>query len=1679
MRGDNDLSGDASIDDIAITSDPGSDAIYGTGDTIEATVTFDGVVHVTDEPRLTLTVGTPIGVLLGIAARDAVYTRGSGSKTLVFAYTVAAGDNDPDGVSIAADSLVLDGGAIDDGDDKAALLSHDEVGAQSGHRVDTVAPALSDISVEGSQLTIRYTESLDEASVPGTNQFEVRVEDVLRTVSGVAVAGKFVTLTLMTPAVLPGERVRAGYTVPATSPIRDQAGLRADAFANEAVTNYTLPTVSITALDAAVYEGVELDFTLARNGPVTDALNVRVLVDDRGDVLDESEGYRDVRFAVGSSTAPLTLSTLDDHEYEPHTAVIATVEGAQRYAVSNTAGSATVTVSDNDVPETDLALEGPASVAETAGHVTVLVRASTVRDEKPHGSVTVRLLSADGTAQSGPDGDFAAVDVLVRFDVDDFERIETDGQPRHVATTERQVPIHDDTVSERDETFTLILRRPGGVPANVNLPDTPLVVGILDSDVPGMPMNVKVASADGGLAVSWSAVDGATGYKVQWKSGAAETFATAAAHGRQRVVTGGSTTSAAIGSLTNGTRYTVRVIAANSGGDGPASAQVTGTPRPAPARVTGVTVASDDGELAVSWNAVAGATGYKVQWKSGAAETFETAATHGREHVVSDPAATRYTIGNLANETEYTVRVIATNAGVDGPASEEVAGTPAYEPAQAPPGTTLVSNTGCSVDNSFGLGQSTVERYTQGFTTGAHTRRFRLDSIGISIRSVSPGAGETVTAYLYSTTGTGALGSRLYALTTPTRFASDAVHLFTAPRDAVLQADTRYLLAFTGTSPSALDFRVNATRENAEDPGKAEGWSIDDALHVNGVAHSGGESLMLGVNGGTFVSGNAKLSELTLVGAGVPVALNEAFDPERRSYTAAVGHAVNSLAVSARAADERANVVLPDDDDGGTPGSQVELEVGDNAIVVKVKAENGRTRRYTVTVRRAGVPVTASVSGAPAEHGGANARFHFELHLSRHVAISYKVMRDHAFSVTGGRISGAKRLNRRRTTIDGKRRTLSNHWRIGVVPEGDGPVSLSLAAERPCTERGAMCAVDGGRVSNALELAVLGPGGATGIAPVTVSIADATGDEDDEVIVFPLTVSRAVHAHMVAVDFETVGGSAVQDVDYWALDGTMVFDLGQTEIEMHVALRDDAVDDGGETFTVKLGNARIVDPYAPGFLEGNAIAIADDEATGTINNADPMPRAWLARFARTAAGHVVDAVRDRIEAPRSVGLRGTLAGVELGAPEGSTGTAGRRAGWNARETRLRAMRNEPPGVRAQAGTSTRDIAADELLAGSAFALTGGNGGGSLALWGRGARSRFEGREDRLTLGGEVTSATLGMDWSHGPWLAGIAFAHSTGDGTWRQDGSGGEVDSSLTGVYPYTEYEATGRLSLWATGGYAEGALTLHTPHESLRTDISMAMSAVGVAGALLPRTGSHGPALELEADALWVHTTSDAVSGMNASRADASRLRFALAGDWVHPLEGGGMLTPSLETGLRYDGGDAETGFGVEIGGGLAFAGASGRLAAELSGRTLLMHQADGLRDWGVSGALRFDPHPSSERGLTLSLRPAAGGATTGGADTLMRPATMPAPTGVDGAARLDAEAAYGHRIMGGRFIGAPYAGLGLSEHGRDYTLGWRLVGVRSADADIAFEIEGTRRLRGGTNEAANGIAIRFAARW
>ena len=212
---------------------------------------------------------------------------------------------------------------------------------------------------------------------------------------------------------------------------------------------------------------------------------------------------------------------------------------------------------------------------------------------------------------------------------------------------------------------------------------------------PAQVQDLAVTPDVGRLALRWTPVPDANGYKVQWKSGA-QTFANAASDDREYTIHFGSANNTTFTGLTNGIAYTVRVIATKRGAsDGTPSEEVTGTQAfPPPAQVQGLTVTPGDTELTLDWTPVPHATGYKVQWKSGA-QTFTRAARRNRVATLDSGSTARHSISGLTNGIAYTVRVIATRSGAsNGTPSEEVTETPPIQPPAQVQGLTVTPGNG-------------------------------------------------------------------------------------------------------------------------------------------------------------------------------------------------------------------------------------------------------------------------------------------------------------------------------------------------------------------------------------------------------------------------------------------------------------------------------------------------------------------------------------------------------------------------------------------------------------------------------------------------------------------------------------------------------------------------------------------------------------------------------------------------------------------------------------------------------------------------------------------------------------------------------------------------------------------------------------------------------------------------
>ena len=748
-----------------------------------------------------------------------------------------------------------------------------------------------------------------------------------------------------------------------------------------------------------------------------------------------------------------------------------------------------------------------------------------------------------------------------------------------------------------------------------------------------------------------------------------------------------------------------------------------------------------------------------------------------------------------------------------------------------------------------------------------------------------------------------------------------------------------------------------------------------------------------------------------------------------------------------------------------------------------VCAADGRALSAAASATVAGpvlAPLTASFENVPEEHDGKTA-FTVDLRFSGPLGKAGRAPVPASFGAKHAGVKSVKRIE-------------ADLWRVRIKPDGWRAVSLRLDMRPDCAAKGAVCTADGRALTNAPDATVEGP--------ARIRVADAKGREGrDESLDFKVSLSREASAQ-VSVDYATADGTATAGEDYTAVSGTLVFAPGETAKTVSVPLLDDAVDEGKEAFVLRLSNP-----------QGAYLRNMHREAVGTIRNDDPLQKMWLSRFGRTVGSQITGAVSERLDAGLAPGAHATLMGQPLdlskaddgralaeamtglarafGAP-GAPATAddpgsGSGAG-GAGPFAVRGLGdrwNDP----AAASAPARAVTGRELLLGSSFhvAPPRDGAGPGLAAWGRVAHGSFDGVQDSdagaMRVDGRVLTGTLGADAEWSGLLAGVAVSLSEGDGAFAGTQSGG-IESSMTTVSPYARLRITERVSAWGLAGFGTGDMTVTFDDgmAPVRTGLAMRLGALGARGALLTQGDTGAMDLVLKADAFLVTTESEKAANSAETTADASRVRLVLEGGRRFDLEGGATLRPSLELGVRHDGGDAETGAGVELGGGVSYADPASGLSVEARARMLVAHADSDYEEWGASATARLDPGARG-RGLSFSLSPTLGAASSA-TERLWgaHDARGLAPGAEFEAARgLQGELGYGMALFGDRFTGTPNLGFGMADGGaRDWRLGWRLDSAVPNDPGFAVSLDATRREpANGNGPVLHGIMFRSMIRW
>ena len=1431
----------------------------------------------------------------------------------------------------------------------------------------------------------------------------------------------------------------------------------------------------------------------------------------------QTSGYELLRPVQDADTDDETLTvTLD-------TANLPTPSpGSDHTLTAGSPTSVTVTIEDDDDPSNTWSHEvlpsvslsvSPTTVSE-GGTVTLTATLSEALDE----AVTVPWNLAIGT---GEFEDILGYDVLQREGAFVFDAQQT------VATRTIRTQVDADSDDERFSVamyshwlpLGLRLGSPNG--ATITITDQGVV----------RPTGLAATEGDGRLDLSWTAPSSGTvtGYDVHYSSERAmrqgfwdfppgEGGWTDANHT-------GTTATHALTSLTNGQEYKLRVRAVTAAGVSAwyGAVATPEAPIPVPAAPTGLTATPGDAKLDLAWTAPSGTvTGYDVHYTSSTGAGNDDAAsgndpTAGWVDAGHSGTTASDALTSLTNGTSYRVRVRAVNAGGAGPWAR-VTATPVSPTAWSATLTAkqirvvgvrndgfgclngqsgvACSSTSVLTDDDFSLGgesytftrvhdvpdDTLIVKLTATTPNAAHTelkalnfcvgsQAFAFSGLtvqgtvltGLWVTDIGWSVGAEVSLSIASTCpttgGSGGGGQSAQPAEAIDRYAALIAQMYewrNDPQWRHRKSHTdrwdRALLAFgEAVADSTLTAMSAAEAQAWADSGLTRWVEVAKALwEIEGAAQA---PVVTIAAGDAVTEGTAAV--FTVAAAPAP-----ASDLDVAVTVGQEGAFVHSSTLGAH------TVTIPA---GGTSATLELLTVDDAADEPdgSVTAALGAGTGYTVGDAASASVAVADDDGAQPQVQGPYAAL---------IAQMYEWRNDPQWR---------------------HRRSHTDRWDRALLAFGEPVSDASLTA---MTAAEAQALADGGLsrwvpVAKALwEIA----GGRPAPVPAIDTKRGIAREGADDAVVFTVRLDRAA-SETVSVDYATADGAgtwastapARAGADYTATSGTLTFAAGETSKLVSVPILDDAIDEGTEYFLLRFSNP-----------QGATLAAGERETQGLIRNSDPLQAMWLARFGRMVASDAVASVTARLETPRDAGSHVTFAGQRMNFGEDEGGTALATVLTGLAQTfgapGAPAADEDDPFARlgltdpwSDPATSTaRRVTGRELLLGTSFrAVLGSGAGPQWTSWGQGASvSRFSAAVPGLDLSGESATGSMGMDYEHGRLLTGFAMTHSVGEGTAQDAGWRYALGSTATMAMPYARLAITDRISAWGLAGTGSGTLSLDLDGslpQSYRTDLSMTLAAVGMRGDLLAPTAPGEFALALKADAFWVRTESEAVTAtefgsLAGARGESSRVRALLDGSRTFALAGGATLAPSVEVGVRHDGGDAETGTGLEFGAGLGYADPSRGLDMALRVHGLAAHAEDDYREWGVSGQLRLVPGHAG-RGLSMSLTPSYG-VDPGGSERLW---ALPDASGLaanEEAApsnRLDTEFGYGLPVFGGGFTGTPNVGFGMSETARDYRLGWRLTPAAANAPGFEVNLDAVRREPANDNAAEHGVMLRSLLRW
>lgn len=327
--------------------------------------------------------------------------------------------------------------------------------------------------------------------------------------------------------------------------------------------------------------------------------------------------------------------------------------------------------------------------------------------------------------------------------------------------------------------------------------------------------------------------------------------------------------------------------------------------------------------------------------------------------------------------------------------------------------------------------------------------------------------------------------------------------------------------------------------------------------------------------------------------------------------------------------------------------------------------------------------------------------------------------------------------------------------------------------------------------------------------------------------------------------------------------------------------------------------------------------------------------------------------------------------------------------------------------------------------------------------------------------GTLVNGHLGIDKAIGDkWIVGIAATQHRGESTYVYGTATQRLDIGLKQLMPYARFTPSDNTAVWGTVGLGSGELgTTVTGRDYIASDLTSGLAMLSARHGFLNLNQSD---LALRGD--FAAASLQTPAGDAASDglvADVHRARVGVEGSYTIDCIANMMVMPFGQVNLRTDGGDGNTGSGLEFTGGLKIAFSA--VSLEWTGRVFDIYGQQPYNERGMSMTAKVNPSmDGSGFSATISPRWGADASLNGElwndfSDSLSNPYSAVRSPGQlrNGSVQLDTNFGYGILMSNERFLLTPFVQFGRTGDERQQTqIGAQLSQVNRARASISSRV-------------------------